>query len=231
MIPLEKYKALHPQDSHGLKGWSARDYQHTHKFDRKRKMKEKKQQVVFEIFLKNQISMNLYSKNTVRSEEPQAFLQWSCLQCLLYSLHSAFTSTAQEQAMYHVLFCLIVPALWNTRKLNERHYQTYFCVTNSRVWQNTAICYMWQMELWLKESQRRKIMPRDKGSKGTLINILNLDKGGVSSPSHGVRASPEEHTEGFSATGITRLGALKHIKPFRKRANWVSYLQGSHSRA
>lgn len=112
--------------------------------------------------------------------------------------------------------------------------------------------YMWKMELWLKESQRLKVMPIDNSSKGTLINILNLDKGGVSSPwgsihlrrvhclrgclqdrmwaTYGVLASPEEHTEGFSARGITRPGALKHIKPFRKPANWVSYLQGSHSR-
>lgn len=77
---------------------------------------------------KNQTSTNLYSKTTVRNDEPQAFLQWSCLQCLLYSLYSAFTSMVQEQAMYHVLLCLIVPALWNIRKLNERHYWAYFFV-------------------------------------------------------------------------------------------------------
>lgn len=39
----------------------------------------------------------------------------------LCSLHSAFTSTVQEQALYHVLLCLIVPVLRNTRKQNERH--------------------------------------------------------------------------------------------------------------
>ena len=85
------------------------------------KEKKEKKKVVWDIF-KNQTAMNLYSKNTIRNYKPQAFLQWSCLQCLLYSLHSAFTSMVQEQAMYHVLLCLIAPALWNIRKLNERHY-------------------------------------------------------------------------------------------------------------
>lgn len=41
-----------------------------------------------------------------------------------------FHINVQEQAIYHVLLCLIVAALWNVRKLNERHYQTYLCVTN-----------------------------------------------------------------------------------------------------